>query len=399
MVEFHFSSRIRHLEAPVALIQPGGNKLKLSAGNGCPQTLPDLSAEAELAAGAYKHETLQYGPLFGLDALRDGIASFLAADGVAAQRDNIIIVNGGKQALELVGRAFLEPGDAVVVTAPTFLTAISIFAFEGANFISIGQDRDGMLVDDLDAILRERAQQGLPSPKLVFDMPDFHNPTGVTLSAARRKRLVELADEYDFLIIEDDPYRRVRFSGAHVPPIKTYDQNGRVIGVGTMAKILSPGLKVGWVNAAPDIIRRLAAIKMDGGSSPFAQRMVALLIESGRLNDIIATITAEMRVHRDALAAAFKKRLPQAKFLLPNGGYFLWVEMPPETDCDRLAALADAHGVSLFSGAHCFANGPRRNFLRLSYSFCTPPELDEGVARLATAFEKISASHVEREAM
>ena len=396
MVEFRFANRVAGIEAPVALVRSSANTLRLSAGSGCPQTLPDLSAEAELASRKYKDETLQYGPLFGLDALRDGLAAFLAEDGIVAQRDNIIVVNGGKQALELIGRAFLDRGDVVVVTAPTFLTTISIFAFEGASFISIAQDGEGMIVEDLEAVLRERARQGLPSPKLVFDMPDFHNPTGITMPEGRRKRLVELADEYDFLIIEDDPYRRVRFSGAPVPPIKTFDPEGRVIGVGTMAKILSPGLKVGWVNAAPSIIKRLAAIKMDGGSSPFAQRLVALLIENGRLSEIIATITAEMRVRRDAMAKAFAQRLPQAKFSTPNGGYFLWVEMPETIDCDLLARIAETHGVSVFSGTHCFANEPRRNFLRLSYSFCTPRELDEGVARLAAAYGQMSTMRGEQ---
>jgi 2-aminoadipate transaminase len=198
------------------------------------------------------------------------------------------------------------------------------------------------------------------------------------------------------MIIEDDPYRRIRFSGAPIPPIKTFDTTDRVIGVGTMAKILSPGLKVGWVNAAPAIVKRLGAIKMDGGSSPFAQRMVALLIENGRLSEIIATIAAEMRVHRDALTTSFARRLPEAKFLVPNGGYFLWVEMPQDVDCDVLARLAAAEGVSVFSGTHCFANDPRRNFLRLSYSFCTPPELDESVARLVRAYAKLPpAQHEE----
>lgn len=386
MIAFRLSSRAATAAAPISLAPARSDALKLSVGNGAPATLPDLTEETHLALTQYRQETLQYGPLYGLDALRDGLAHFLAGDGVAATRENIIVVNGGKQALELIGRALIDPGDAVIVTAPTFITTLTLFAGEGATFISIGQDDEGMLVDDLEAILKERRGAGLPPPKFAFDMPDFHNPTGVTMSLARRRRLLELASEHDFLIVEDDPYRRIRFSGDPLPTIKSMDAEGRVIGVGTMAKILSPGLKVGWVNAAPAFIARLAALKADGGSQPLAQRVVALLIESGRLDRIIASITDEMRRRRDAIAEAFQRHMPDARFRLPGGGYFLWVEMPDGTDCDALAELAGAHGVSVFSGSHCFAAEPRRNFLRISYSFCAPAELDIAVRRLAGAW-------------
>lgn len=388
MIEYRFAGRAAKVAAPVALAPARRDAIRLSAGNLYPPVLPDLSEEAAEALGEQRGETLQYGPLFGLDALRDGLVAFLADDGLAATRDNILVVNGGKQALELIGRVLIEPGDAVVVTAPTFLTAISIFGFEGARFISIAQDGEGMVVDELEAVLRERRLTGQAPPKLVFDMPDFHNPTGVTLSAARRRRLVALAEEHDFLIVEDDPYRRIRFAGEPLAPIKSLDVDGRVIGVGTMAKILAPGLKIGWINAPAAIVRRLAAVKMDGGSSPLTQRIVARLIENGRLRRIIEAIAAQMRQHRDAAASAFLSDLPEARFQLPQGGYFLWVEMP-EDDCDVLAQAAESAGVSVFSGTHCFANAPRTNFLRVAYSYCSPEEIRTGVARLAEAHDAL----------
>ncbi len=375
------------LAPPVALAPAPAGLLKLSVGNGSPATLPDLTAEAVRALGAMREETLQYGPLHGLDALRDGLVALLAEDGVRTVRDAIVVVNGGKQALELVARALLSPGDLVALTAPTFLTAIAIFRREGAVFLPVPLDGDGMRVDLLEAAIVARRAAGLAGPKLVFDMPDFHNPTGVTMSLERRRRLLDLAEAHDFVILEDDPYRRIRFEGTALPPIRSLDPTGRrVVGVGTMAKMLAPGLKVGWVDADPALVRRIAALKMDGGSAPLAQRIVADLIGSGRLAAITRAIADGMRAHRDALADGLERHVPALRFRRPAGGYFLWGELPDGMDGDRFAEAAARHGVALFSGVHCFADEPRRNTLRLCYSVCTPTELARAAEALGRAF-------------
>jgi len=389
--EFRYAARAANVIAPAAFAHHRSDMLKLSAGNAYPPALPDLSAEVAEALRR-RDETLQYGPLYGIDDLRDAIAAYLHDDGIVADRENILVVNGAKHGLELACRVFLEPGDAVILTGPTYLTAVSIFQANEASFVSIGQDEDGMIVEELEEKLRARSLAGLPAPKLLFDTPDFHNPTGITLSAPRRQRILELAHEYDFMVIEDDPYRRVRFEGAALAPVKSLDTAGRVIGLGTTSKILAPGLKIGWVNAAPQVMRRMAAIKADGGSSPFTQRIVAELMRGGRLAAITAGITKVMHRHRDVMVAAFARHFPEAGFVAPKGGYFLWVELPGDVDSDAFARHAEKFGISVFSGRLSYAESPRTNFLRLSYSFCSPAEIEQGVATLARAFHDLAES-------
>src|SRR4051794_25718133 len=248
---YRWAERAQNTVASSAPAGASGNVIQLGGGYGFPDTLPDIVAEA-IEAATDRAEGLQYGPLYGLDDLRDEIVAYLRQDGIEAARENILVVNGAKHGLDLACRVFLEPGDTVIVTAPTYLTAVSILKAAEAQFLSVPQDEDGMRLDVLETALRARADAGAAIPKLLFDVPDFHNPTGITMSAERRRRLIGIAEEYGLVIIEDDPYRRIRFEGAPVPPIKTFDTSGRVIGLGTVSKILAPGLRIGWVNAAPD---------------------------------------------------------------------------------------------------------------------------------------------------
>ena len=362
--------------------------IKLSGGLGYPPALPDIGAEA-LVAAALKHEGMQYGPLFGLDDLRDEVVRYLAVDGLTATRENILIVNGAKHGLDLACRVFMEKGDAIIVTAPTYLTAVSILKTHEVEFLSVALDRDGMRVDLLKQQLEERRVKGLPSPKLLFDVPDFHNPTGVTLSEPRRRRLAELAREYGFFIIEDDPYRRVRFEGAPVPPIKSFDTDGHVIGLGTVSKIMAPGLRIGWVNADVEIVRRMAAQKSDHGTNPFVQRIVAQLFASGKVDHHVEELRRILRGHRDIMVAGVEKHLPGATVTVPSGGYFLWVELPRTMDGQALAEAAGARGVEVFAGASSFATQPPANFMRLAYSYASSDEIRRGMELLGQAYRAI----------
>ena len=163
----------------------------------------------------------------------------------------------------------MDPGDAIVVTRPTYQSALGVFHGWEADFVEIGMDTDGMVVDELEATLAERERRGLPAPKLVYDVPEFHNPTGVTLARARREQLIELANRYGMLVLEDEPYRRIRFSGDPVPRLQSFDRHGCVVGLGTFAKLVAPGLRIGWVIARPEIVAQMAAMKADGGTCPF----------------------------------------------------------------------------------------------------------------------------------
>ncbi|MBI3495674.1 MAG: PLP-dependent aminotransferase family protein [Proteobacteria bacterium] len=390
MKNYRWADRAQATVAPAAPAGFRGNSIQLGGGYGFPEELPDIVAEA-IAAAKDRDEGLQYGPLYGLDDLRDEIARYLQQDGIVAGRENILVVNGAKHGLDLACRVFIDRGDTVIVTAPTYLTAVSILKAAEATFLSVSQDESGLNADELELKLKLRQDIGAPMPKLLFDVPDFHNPTGVTMSADRRKRLVELAERYDFVIVEDDPYRRIRFEGSPVPPIKTFDRTGSVVGLGTVSKILAPGLRIGWVNATPDIVRRMAAHKSDHGTCPLLQRIVALLFHNGKVDQHIAALSKVLRGHRDAMVAAIHHHLPDARVRVPNGGYFLWVELPKGVDAEELVRRAAKLGVTVFSGKLSFAQSPSTNFLRLAFSYSKPEQIAAGVERLGNAYAELMA--------
>ena len=387
-----YAARAAHIapSAPGAHEKPG--VIMFASGDAYPESLPDVSAFAQRAAVTYRTETLQYASRFGLAELREWIARHLDRDGVRVDPDSVLVVHGAKQGMDLVCKLFLDPGDAIVVTRPTYQSALGIFRSWQAEFIEVGMDGDGMRVDELGRMLAERARRGLPGPKFVYDVPEFHNPAGVTLSRARREALLELAARHDMLVVEDDPYRRIRFAGEPVPPIQALDRDGRVIGLGTFAKLVAPGLRVGWVVATPAIVGKLAALKADGGSCPFTQRIVVEYCRAGRLEPDIRDRIRTYQAHRDVMAQAVREHLPRARFTLPQGGYYLWLQLPEHVDGDRLAAVAETHGVVVLPSSQFHATPGPKNHVRLAYSYASPTEIVEGVRRLAQAFREMESA-------
>jgi len=357
--------------------------INLGGGFACPDLLPDISVAAMRAATQYRQEVMQYCGSLGLDDLRDAITTYMEQEGVACVRDNILIVNGAKQGLDLVARIFLEPGDGVIVSAPTYMSALSIFRNYGVDFIAIPQDDQGLDVEQLEAVLRMRQQSGKRAPKLLFDVPDFHNPSGITTSLPRRLAMVALARSYDFVIIEDNPYGKIRFEGAAVEPIKSLDDQGRVIFLGTASKILSPGLRLGWVVADAQIIAAMAAQKAEGGTSPYLQRILVELLQDGTLVHHIEQSKAQLRIKRDVMMAALARYLPDLTFRKPEGGYYLWLELPFGVNSDEVAISALEQGVVVYSGRVSDALQKEDSHLRLCYSYCTPLQIEEGIKRLS----------------
>ncbi len=360
----------------------------LSSGLAYPPGLPDVVREAANAAGEHITESMQYGPLMGLRDLREAIVDFVRHDGVEVGVDNVLVTYGAKNALDLACRVYLEPGDRMIVTNPTYMTALMIIRTHGANFLGIDQDEEGMMTDQLEEKLKRLDANGERMPKLLFDIPDFHNPTGITMSLDRRKALIELAKRYNFVILEDDPYRRIRFEGEATPPLKALDDADVVISLGTVSKILAPGLRLGWAIGGPSIVRRMALQKADGGCNPMAQRIVVDLMRTNKIRHHIAEVTAEMRLHRDAMIEAFAEHLPDAKIRTPNGGYYLWAELPAGVDAERVAELGIHYGVEVSTGRLCFAEDGPTNFLRMAYSFVSPEKIREGIANLGAAFNQ-----------
>ena len=209
MTEFRFARRSSVLGKSVFDHVPG--TISLGSGAAYPPLLPDVVREAAEAVGPLREEAMQYGPLMGLDDLREEICRFVAGDGVQAQPENVLVTYGAKNALDLACRVFVEPGDRVIVTRPSYMTAIHIMRTHNVQFVDVGQDRDGLSTDELEERLELFEANAEPMPKLLFDVPDFHNPTGITMGLARRRKILELARRYNFVICEDDPYRRIRF--------------------------------------------------------------------------------------------------------------------------------------------------------------------------------------------
>ena len=389
MTRYRYARRAEVLGASVHDHEPGA--VVLSSGLAYPPLLPDVVREAMEAARERPRETLQYGPIMGLDDLRGEVARFVGEDGVDCTRENVLITYGAKSALDLACRVFTEAGDRVIVTRPTYMTALQIMRLHGVSFLDVGQDEDGLDTEELETKLRRLRANGEAMPKLLFDVPDFHNPTGITTSAARRRRMVELAQSHGFVILEDDPYRRIRFEGEPVPPLKAFDEAGVVVGLGTVSKILAPGLRVGWAVGAPAVVERMAMQKADGGTNPFCQRVVTDLMRGNKMAAHMSDLAEQMRRHRDVMVESLATFLPQARVRVPAGGYFLWVELPEGSDAEAIAALALERGVEVSSGRLCFPNEVPGHHLRLAYSFVDRDAIRNGVRALGEACDEYRA--------
>lgn len=371
--------------------------ISLDSGYGFPGVFPDLIEAAHRALTTYRSESLQYGKPFGLAPLRDWISAYITEDGVRLNPDEILIVNGAKNGIDLLCRLFTQDGDAIVVTAPTYFTSIPIFQSFGLEFVEVRQDAEGMDVEALAGQLADRARRGLPQPKFIYDVPDFHNPTGITMSRQRREALLALASSRKIAIVEDSPYRRLRFEGNAEPPLKALDGDGVVFTVGTFSKLLAPGLRVGWIGAPRPMLERLARLKSDGGTCPLTQRIIFEFCKAGNLDAHLERARSAYSAHRDAMMAALRRALPEVEFVPPSGGYYLWVKFPPNVDTGLLAERAAAGGVSViagrafFAGKAAYADGrdePSR-YVRIAYSRANPEEIEEGIGRLTAAYRSM----------
>jgi len=372
--------------------------IPFDSGHGFPALFPDLTAAAEKALTTYRHETLQYGVRPGLPDLREWIAGAMNTDGANVTPGEIFVTNGAKQGIELVCRLLLDEGDPIVVTAPTYFTSIPIFKSFDADFIEVGQDDEGLNTDELAATLDRLTRDGRKVPKFVYNVPDFHNPTGVTMSRRRREALLELASRYGMYVVEDSPYRRVRFEGTSEPSLKALDRDKNVLHLGTFSKLLAPGIRIGWVAGSPDLLARMIQLKADGGSSPLVQRIIVEWCKAGNLAAHAENVQRTYRLHRDHMVAALRRDLPEVSMLVPEGGYYLWLTLPHGVDADELAKHAAEAGVTILAGSKFYARVDRGNdvtpkkHVRLAYTHSSPEDIDEGIRRLAGALRRCSVS-------
>ncbi|MHB8417971.1 MAG: aminotransferase-like domain-containing protein [Myxococcales bacterium] len=340
------------------------------------QAIAEAHAEVLFAAGA---AALQYGVTEGFAPLREWIAARLGSRGAAFPVESILVTTGSQQGIDLAAKILLDPGDLVVVENPSYLAALQVFNGHDVEIESVGSDGDGLVVDELEALVKRRR------PKLLYVVPEFQNPKGTTLSLARRERLVALAARHGFAILEDDPYGELRFEGERLPPLAALDRTGAVIHLGTLSKTLAPGLRIGWLAAAEPLLRAATVAKQaaDLHSPTLAQRAAAALLSTFDYEGHIATLRATYGARSKAMLAALQRHLPPGtRWTQPEGGLFLWVQLPGGLDAGELLPLALEQKVAFVPGAPFFSREPRRDFLRLNFSNRPPEAIELGMQRL-----------------
>jgi 2-aminoadipate transaminase len=326
--------------------------------------------------------SLQYGQVTGPREIREALLAKLRSDqGIVATPDQIITTAGSSQAIQLLVQLLVNPGDTIIAERPTFLGFFDDVRNSGASIEGIEVDEDGMRVDLLEKRLVELREHGV-RPRLMYLLPNYQNPTGVRMSLDRRKRIVELAEQFDTLIIEDDAYFDLRYEGDVIPPIYTLDPNQRTIYLGTLSKTLAAGFRIGWAVAPASLVRRLAALKTDGGSNIFGSFIAASWIPE-HFDRHVAELRDIYRRRRDLTIVALEKYMPEGvTWSTPTGGFFIWLTLPEGVDSGPLLAQAREMGIEYLPGSACFFDHSGGNHIRLSFSFARDEVIDEGIRRL-----------------
>jgi 2-aminoadipate transaminase len=327
--------------------------------------------------------SLQYGQVTGPVEIRRALLEKLKRDqGITASIDQIMTTAGSSQAIQLLVQLLVDPGDTIIAESPTFLGFFDDIRNSGADICGVPVDADGIRVDLLEDQLRELRDRGI-RPRFMYLLPNYQNPTGVRTSLERRTRIVELAEEFDTLVIEDDAYFDLRYEGDVIPPIFALDPNGRTIYLGTLSKTLAAGFRIGWIVApTASLILRIAALKTDGGSSIFGSFIAASWMPD-YFEDHVAELREVYRRRRDLTLAALENYMPEGvTWSVPGGGFFIWVCLPEGLDTGRMLPQAREMGIEYLPGAACFFNRSGENQLRLSFSFARDEVIDEGIRRL-----------------
>jgi 2-aminoadipate transaminase len=334
---------------------------------------------------------LQYTASDGLPELRALVAARLTADGMPCSADDVLITQGGQQGLDLTAKLFIDRGDVIVTERPTFLGALIAFNPCEPDYRSVPMDEEGMDTDALEEVLRRTERV-----KLVYTVPDYQNPTGRTMSLARRVRLVELAEEHDVVILEDTPYRELRYEGVRLPTIKSLDTTGRVVHLGSFSKILAPGLRLGWALAAPEIREKLSLLKLaaDTQNGTLNMRAAAAYLDRFDIEAHIAGMLPTYRHQRDLMLATMAEHFPAGiTWTRAKGGLFTWVTFPPQLDLAAFQrdVLIPRAGVIVVPGTPFFADRPEANHARMSFSGVPDQRLVAGVRSMGALLSEALA--------
>lgn len=328
---------------------------------------------------------LQYGPTEGYEPLREQITKRMEKIGVKAKPENILVTSGSQQGLDFSAKIFINPGDIILCESPSYMGAINAFKAYEPKFIGVPTDEDGMIMEELEDILKNNDRV-----RFIYVIPDFQNPSGRTWSIERRKRLIELANEYNIAIVEDNPYGELRFEGEYYPSVKHYDTEGRVIFLGTFSKIFCPGLRLGWVYAEKEVLNKYVLAKQgsDLQSSTISQMQIAKFLEEYDIEKHIEKLKEVYKNRRDIMINTMKEEFPEeVKFTNPQGGLFTWVVLPEYMNARDLAVKALEKNVAFVPGGSFFPNGGNENTLRLNYSNMDEEKIKIGIKRLADAIK------------
>jgi 2-aminoadipate transaminase len=338
-------------------------------------------------------EALQYGPTEGLLEARTSICRLLLAEGVPAVPEHVLVTTGGQQVLELMCRVFVDPDDVVIAEGPTYPGMVPTLMAHQADVRQIDTDADGMRIDLLEDELARLDREGRV-PKLIYTIPNFHNPAGVTMSEDRRRRLVEISAARNLVVLEDNPYGRLRFEGDSLPTLAELDEGrGHVVYLGTFSKILAPGLRLGYAVAPQAIVAKLNLAKqgIDLCSSPLSQMLAARFVDGPRFAPFLATLIDLYRERRDVMVAAIRDGFPpDAEMAVPAGGLFLWVRLPGVSTADLLPRALN-RDVAFVPGEAAYVDGRGGDAMRLNFSAVTSDRIEEGVRRLSSAIDEQSA--------
>ncbi len=382
-----YADRVEHLRRSAvrdlfaAISRP--NVIGLSGGSPDISSLP-LDEVAECAKRVVTEnglKSLQYGGSDGRIETRTMVAGMLAEDDIHVDPDEIIITGGSQQALDFMGRVFINPGDKIIVEGPSYLGALQAFSAYQPDVEVVPMDDEGMRMDALEETLKRLGPRGA---KFIYTIPNFQNPAGVTMTLERRRRLLELAREYDIQVIEDDPYGRLRFEGEHIAPLKSMDPN--VIYLGTTSKIFAPGLRLAWCVAPKPVLAKINLCEQGASlcCSAFNQILAEQYFTNTDWKGTLVKSRAIYRSRRDAMISALEEFFPpEATWTHPEGGLFVYVTLPPYFDTEQMMSAALENGVAYVPGTNCFPDGQGRSSMRLAFSYEPEDKIREGIRRLS----------------
>jgi len=366
--------------------------ISLAGGMPDPVTFPveDIKKITQKVLDKNSARALQYSSTEGLPELRKYILEHLAKDGNNGKLENIIISSGSQQGLDLIGKTFLSPGDIGIVELPSYLAALNAFYSYGGELVGIPMDEDGMRMDILEEKLTQLKNEG-KKVKFIYTISNFQNPAGVTMSLARRKKIIKIAHKFNVFIVEDNPYEKLRFEGEPIPSIYSLKKNASVISLGTFSKILCPGLRLAWILGNKEIIGKMAILKQatDLCTSILSQLIAYEYCKLGKLEENIKSNIQIYKRKRDVMLNALEKYFPkEAAWTKPQGGFFVVATLPEYIDTGEMFKEAIEENVAYVPGAPFYADGKGQNTMRLSFCYPSEEDIEEGIKRIGNVIKK-----------